>query len=266
MTNVKLKTVELNPEDASVERPENRPFCASDDTAKNKVGILLVHGFTGSPWEMRDIGLHLSQSGAYSLGIRLPGHGTSAEDLAERSYEEWLTAVEVGHRHLSEKCDQVIGVGLSTGSLLLLAAAEKLPFAGLILLSPYLKMRQFLAPLAGIFQHWVKFNRRPVDIGLSPYYYCDRPIATVHQINRLIRRVKGTLSTIKIPTLVACSSGDKTVRSESAITLYNKLGSSRKEYYRFGAEVPHVLTTTDNPQQREVLHIASKFADTLISS
>ena len=265
MNELAIKSIELNPDDANVQRVENRPFIVNGVSNYNSTGVLLVHGFTGSPWEMRDIGLHMAQHNACSLGIRLPGHGTYADDLAVRSYEEWLAAVEEGYQHLADKYDQVVGVGLSTGSLLLLAAAEKLPFAGLALLSPYLKMRQHLAPFAGFLQHFMKFNRRAVDSGVSPYYYQDRPLAGVHQINRLIRRVRKCLGKIKVPALIASAAGDITVNSKSAITLYDRLGSNKKEYYRFGHEVPHVLTTADNPRQDEVLRLTADFTGAIIA-
>jgi len=262
MEETEIKTIELSADDQQVALPENRPYYIIGH-AGNRIGILLVHGFTGSPWEMRLLGQCLAKKADYTLGVRLPGHGTSAEDLAHRSYEEWLSAVEAGYQHLSTKCDQVIGVGLSTGSLLLLAAAESLTFKGLILLSPYLKMRQWLAPLAGLLQYVIKFNRRPVEAELAPYYYQDRPLSSVHQINRLIRRVRKNLSEINIPVLVASASGDMTVDSRSAIDLYNRLGSRKKEYYQFGREVPHVLTTADNPELNEVFKITSRFTEAL---
>ncbi len=133
-------------------------------------------------------------------------------------------------------------------------------FSGLILLSPYLKLRQILAPLAFLFRHFIKYSMRPADLEVSPYYYRERPLASVHQIYRLIKRVKRTLPRIDVPALVASAAGDITVNAESAITLYNRLGSKKKEYYRFGKEVPHVLTTADNPRQDEILQLSTEFA------
>ena len=263
MSKLAIETIELTPDDAQVELADNRPFFIKGCTSQPSTGFLLVHGFTGTPWEMRDIGLHLAEQGNDVLGVRLPGHGTSAEDLAGRKYEEWLAAVEEGYRHLARNHQQIIGVGLSTGSLLLIAAARKHSFAGLILLSPYLKMRQLLAPFAGLLKYFIRYNRRPIDIGVSPYYYQDRPIAGAHQINRLIRKAKKQLPHIDCPTLVASAAGDITVDSRSAVTLFNRLKCKRKEYYRFGKAVPHVLTTADNPKQDELLQISAKFAGTL---
>ena len=146
-----------------------------------------------------------------------------------------------------------------TGALLLLAAAREAEFSGLVLLSPYLKLRQMMAPFAFFLKYFIRYHRRPVDLGVSPYYYRDRPLASVHQIYRLIKHVKRELPQISTPALVASAAGDMTVNSASAITLYNRLGSQKKEYYRFGAEVPHVLTTADNPKLDEVLGLTAGF-------
>ena len=257
-----LETINLCADDERVELPENRPFIIRGSKS-NGVGILLVHGFTGSPWEMRTIGLHQASNHALVLGIRLPGHGTSAADLANRTYEEWLDAVFKGYRYLARECDRVIGIGLSTGALLLLAAAGEVAFARLVLLSPYLKLRQWLAPFSFLLRYFVKYNRRPADMVLMPYYYRDRPLASVHQIYRLIRRVRKILPEISIPVFVASAEGDITVDSSSAIKLFNMLGSATKEYHQFGKEVPHVLTTTDNPRLDELLRMSTGFTEAI---
>lgn len=263
-----LKTITLNDEDGSIPLSENRPFVVSGDRCEASTGILLIHGFTGSPWEMREIGCHLAEQGHLCLGVRLPGHGTSAADLADRSLEEWVESVEQGYRYLQQKTERVIGIGLSTGALLLLATAGRnnnFDFAGLALLSPYLSLRQRLAGSAFWLRHFVRYHRRPIRDSVASYYYAERPLAGVHQINRLLRRVRKQLASIETPAMIACAAGDRTVRPESAIELYNRLGSAKKEYYRFGNEVPHVLTTADNPRQQEILRISSNFVDSVTS-
>jgi esterase/lipase len=58
------------------------------------IGVLLIHGFTGSPPEMRMVGDYLHQRGLSVSGPRLPGHGTSLEDLNRRRWTEWTYYVE----------------------------------------------------------------------------------------------------------------------------------------------------------------------------
>lgn len=266
MQTLQIEEITLSSDDQAIETPENRSFLIRNDNAVDPAGILLVHGFTGTPWEMRDIGIALAGRFRYVLGIRLPGHGTSAEDLALRKYEEWAGAVQEGYNILKRDCDAVVGVGLSTGALLLLHGNRKIPWTGLVLLSPYLKLRHLLAPLAFILRHFIKYNRRPADLEVTPYYYLNRPVAAVHQINRLVRAVRKRLAEVRVPTLVASAAGDITINSKSAIVLYNRIGSTRKEYYRFGREVPHVLTTTDNPEQKEVSRLVSEFIESITAN
>ena len=78
-------------------------------------------------------------------------------------------------------------------------------------------------------------------------------------MNRLLKSVSGHLQSITVPTLVACAKGDKTVDPYSAIEIYRRLGSQIKELHRFGEEVPHVLTTAENPKQAEVFALVDRF-------
>ena len=60
------------------------------------VGVLLIHGWTSSPQEMRDLGKHLAGQGHTVLGLRLPGHATRPADLKRMRWRDWLAAVEDG--------------------------------------------------------------------------------------------------------------------------------------------------------------------------
>ena len=95
---------------------------------------------------MRPLGDFLCARGYTVLGVRLPGHGTSMADLATRSRNEWLTALDNAWQQLAQTHSRVYGVGLSTGALLLLELARSRPLAGLALLSPFLRLGN---PLAG---------------------------------------------------------------------------------------------------------------------
>jgi carboxylesterase len=68
---------------------------------------------------------------------------------------------------------------------------------------------------------------------------------------------------VTTPALVVSSSGDKTVEPESARELFRQLGSRHKEYHCFGPEVPHILTTPENPRWRETLRLTLDFLQRL---
>jgi carboxylesterase len=245
-----------------VGREENLPFLLQP-AERAAAAVLLVHGFTASPWEMRRFGEELAAAGFVALGVRLPGHGSSAEDLSERRWEEWLEAVERGWRLLAAEGRRVYGVGQSTGALLLLALAAERPLSGLVLLSPYLRLRHRLAPLAGVLRFLRRFQRHEVRVELAPFYYDRRPVSGVYQLSRLARRVRRLLPRVTVPTLTLAARGDRTTRPQSAAELHERLGSRRKTFHLFGPEVPHVLTTPENPRWAETLQLTLGFLRSL---
>jgi len=66
----------------------------------NTTGCLLVHGFSGSPPEMRPMGVYLAEKGLTVIGVRLAGHGTTPEDMARTGWRDWVASAEEGLRAL----------------------------------------------------------------------------------------------------------------------------------------------------------------------
>src|SRR5687768_2563414 len=79
------------------------------------IGALLVHGFTGSPFEMRPIGVALAEHGIGSEGVLLGGHGTHPDEMIGRRYTDWIADVEAGLDRVLARHERVVIVGLSMG-------------------------------------------------------------------------------------------------------------------------------------------------------
>ncbi|MFO7981915.1 MAG: alpha/beta fold hydrolase [Desulfuromonadales bacterium] len=237
---------------------QNLPFLL-EPLNPNGAGVVLVHGFTASPWEMRRFGEELAGLGYLVLGTRLPGHGTTPEDLERRRFEEWQETVTEDCRKLMLATRRIYGIGVSTGALLLLGASDELPLSGVVLLSPYLRVQHRLAAHTGLLRFFKRFQHRSLDSRNSRYYYDRRPVRSIHQIQRLIKRTRKLLPELTTPALVVSAEGDRTIRVSTAVELYEKLGSEHKEYHRYGPDVPHVLTTPENPSWREVLELTVEF-------
>jgi carboxylesterase len=245
-----------------VVRPENLPFLLEPEVPRG-AGVLLVHGFTASPWEMRRLGDALAAEGFTPLGVRLPGHGTTPEDLRERRCEEWLEAVARDYRLLAERHQRVYCIGMSTGGLLLLALAESLAPRGLVLLSPFLRLRSSLAPFVGLLRFVRRFQHHPLPPALSPYYYEQRPLEGIYQVSRLIRLVRKVLDRVTAPTLIINAEGDETIRVRSGLELFRKLPPGRKEFHLYGPTVPHVLATRENPRWEATFGLILEFLNGL---
>ena len=106
--------------------------------ASTEVGILLVHGFTGAPKEMRWMGEYVAQHGYTSLGVRLAGHATHPADMIRSRYTDWLASIEDAYAMLRGWVDRVVMIGLSMGGVLSLTAASMFPVSGVVAMStPY---------------------------------------------------------------------------------------------------------------------------------
>lgn len=97
------------------------------DLAGGDRGVLCVHGFTGTPFELRFLGERLHAAGFTVRGLRLPGHGTSVEALEPTGWRDWAAAVDDALDDLHRRCRAVAVVGQSLGGLLALHAAARRP-------------------------------------------------------------------------------------------------------------------------------------------
>jgi carboxylesterase len=86
----------------------------------------LIHGFTGTPKEMRWMGEYLHQQGYTCLGIRLAGHATQPEDMIRSRWTDWTASVEDGYNILSGIANDIFLVGLSMGGTLSLLMSTRL--------------------------------------------------------------------------------------------------------------------------------------------
>jgi carboxylesterase len=113
--------------------PGAEPFSA----AGGPQGVLVLHGFTGNPQSMRPLAQALAAAGFTVELPRLPGHGTTVEDMATTRWADWSAAAEDAYLDLSGRCDDVIVAALSMGGTLAVWLARRHPeIAGLALVNP----------------------------------------------------------------------------------------------------------------------------------
>ncbi|GAA4336085.1 hypothetical protein GCM10023144_30050 [Pigmentiphaga soli] len=102
-----------------------------------RTGVLLIHGLTGTPNEMRLIARGLNNEGFTVHAVRLAGHCGTQDDLVDTGWRDWLASVRAGADRLAARVDRLLVCGLSMGAVLALALAEERPaqVAGVIALS-----------------------------------------------------------------------------------------------------------------------------------
>lgn len=199
------------------------------------VGVLLVHGFTGSPQGLRLLGEYLADNGLKVAGIRLPGHGTTWQDLNTRVRDEWIATVEDGFDRLAAQCDEVFIVSLSFGSSLAVDFAARHPdkVSGLVLLASFLMTkdpRRFLAPVIRLLiQSLPGAGNDIADPEMREIVYDRVPTRAVYQMLQFTRRARKALGSVSCPVLIIHGRNDHTAHPDNARMILDNIGSREKE-------------------------------------
>ena len=197
----------------------------------NRTGILLVHGFTGSPAAMRGLGKYLNETHGYStLGIRLPGHGTQVDDLRRPAWRDWIAAVEDGLNLLKGMSDTIFVAGLSMGGVLTLIAAQRYPIRGAIALSAPYGIQDWRIPFMRPLSLFVPKFKKPGAVGIaaetSYSYFVTHAIAEASGLAKIMQE---GLPQINIPMLLIQSHKDRMIEPNALDLLYERLGTPHKE-------------------------------------
>jgi carboxylesterase len=101
------------------------------------IGVLVLHGFTGNPSSMRGLAESMAELGHHVEMPRLPGHGTTIEEMMETGWDDWTGEVAAAYERLAARVDEVVVMGLSMGGALTLWSAFNLPgVAGIVCINP----------------------------------------------------------------------------------------------------------------------------------
>jgi esterase/lipase len=211
--------------------------------AETNRGVLLIHGLMAAPEEVREWADFLYSQGYTVYAPRLAGHGTSAVDLAQRSYADWVDSVNRGHAILKTCCEQIVVAGFSTGAGLALYQALTKPeaFAAVISISAPLKFKSISSCFAEQLDRWNSFlrlmgiKRLRRDFATNypdnphiNYHRC--PVVSIVQVKALMKKVYKALPTLSIPALIIQADNDPKVESGSGRRIYDRISSLGKAY------------------------------------
>jgi carboxylesterase len=194
-------------------QPGAEPFSADG----GPVGVLVCHGFTGSPRTVRPWAEYLAEAGLTVRAPRLPGHGTTWQDLNRTGWQDWYGAVEGAFDELNGRCEQVFVVGLSMGACLAfrLAQVKSGAVSGLVVVNPSLAPDTRLFLLAPLLKHVIPslpgiagdINKPGGDEG----GYTRVPVRAASSLPALWKLTTRHLSEVTQPVLVYRSTVDHVV-------------------------------------------------------
>ncbi|PZS04356.1 MAG: hypothetical protein DLM69_01955 [Candidatus Chloroheliales bacterium] len=234
----------LDPEVVYRGHPAPEPFYI----AGNQTGVLLIHGYSGSPPEMLPVARYLHERGGYTVvGPLLPGHGTRPEDLRRIHWQQWANAVNYAYANLAAGCERIFLVGLSMGGVLALYQAERLTtdpdrkLAGVVSLAAPMYVNDWRVPFAPFAKYVIRWqgNRytsleektsvRDKAAVKELWSYLRMPSHAAHQLLVLMKQTRRNLATVSVPLLIIHSRHDTTSPPPSAQIIYDSVASADKQ-------------------------------------
>lgn len=189
-------------------------------------GALVLHGLTGSTQSVAGLAAALAAAGFEVEAPLLPGHGTSPEDLASRTWDEWVACAETAYGRLSDRCRSVVAVGLSMGGALAASvAAAHAEVVGLAVVNPLVDppAPSFREVLEGFLAAGEPFlpgiGSDIADPDAREVAYDRLPVAALLSMSRGLVDLQPRLAGIRCPVLLLSSRHDHVVPSVSGDVL-----------------------------------------------
>ncbi len=215
-------------------------------------GVLLLHGLTATPAEVRRLGRNLHRAGFTVSGPLLPGHGETPAALNRVRWQDWFQTAEHAYAELAARCKRVFVGGESTGALLALLLAARHPeAAGVLAYAPALDLnaprwQKLLLPLMALFVPSIP--KGDLDGNTTWQGYRVNPLKGVYQLSRLQAAVRRELPQVTQPLLVVQGRRDQTIDQRSAERVYLGVKSTDKALIYMEKSGHCVLLDDELPQ------------------
>jgi carboxylesterase len=222
---------------------------------------VLVHGFTGGPYEVAPLAEVLGREGFEIEVPILSGHGKGRSEMLRANREDWINSVEESCSKLftgpKDETGLRVLIGFSMGSLITAQLANAYSVDKLVMISPPLfypnPKRLILDGLRLIFG---------TDQGAKKYFkqysakFRNTPIRSTWEFRKLVEECSKCLPEINIPTLILQGELDQVVKPHSAMKVYEQIGSKDKEIHYF-KQSRHLLVLDE--EQEQVIDCIKRF-------
>ena len=223
------------------------------------VGVLLLHGLTGTPAEMRVLGEALAADGYGVHAPLLPGRGTRQQDMHALCWEDWMAAALQAYDALAERHESVVVGGVSAGGTMALDVALRRRPAALLLYATALAIRDRIAYVTPyiwrVVRSWPSPQSDCVEAETRTPCYDRAPLRAVSELIGGIRRVRSRLEEIQAPALVAHAVTDRFVPVACSYELSRRLRGPVRTLFLEGTG--HGITA--DAKRHEVASVSQAF-------
>ena len=226
----------------------------------SKNGVLIIHGFSSTTYEVKELAEFLGINGYHSIAKNLPGHGTTVENCNKIQYHDWLYFVKEEIAKLVSQSEKTYVIGCSMGAVLALYGASSFPLNGCVVGGTVLDFNNpftinYIIPLlSNIIK---KRNKKSMQSEKQTdkvrfYGYDEYPLIALNEMRKLNKFVKKNLSKVKCPSLIIHSHADRMSLIKNVRIVYDSINSKKKER-KFVNKAHHNLFD-DNPDQQLIFN------------
>lgn len=196
------------------------------------VGVLVCHGFTGTPQSLRPLAEHLADTGFTVRLPRLTGHGTTWQELNRTQWQDWYAVVDAAFRELHARCGTVVVLGLSMGGTLATRLAQEHGprVRGLVLINPVYRVDDVRLKVLPVLKHLtssvagIASDIKKPD-GPRELAYARTPLKALASQTQLWQVVVRDLPEVTQPVLLLRSAVDHVVPASSSALLLSRISS-----------------------------------------
>ncbi|MED1202683.1 alpha/beta hydrolase [Heyndrickxia acidicola] len=210
----------------------------------NQEVCIIIHGFSGNPWEIKPLANALEQMGYQVITPLLPGHSMNKEKMSKVTALEWIQMIEIVVKKAMAENKKIHLMGFSMGAMIASIIANRQQVSTLVLLSPavYILTPKLLKLKA---ERFFQQNRKTFSLSeQSPLnnqsFIRSTPIYNVFQFNKIVRQAKRIFHHISIPICIIHGEKDETVDPRSSELIYSVASSTEKEIHYLPLSKHHI--------------------------
>ena len=227
----------------------------------SSVGIYIIHGFSNTTYEVKELAKFLGDQGFHTIANNLPGHGTTVEECNRVKYQMWIEHVVQDIANLISISEKTYVIGCSMGANLALYLSSMFPLNGCIVGGTVLKFNNpFTIHITNrLLCKIIKFSKKKIknDSNIKYYGYSSYPLIALNEMRKLTKKVIRKLPKVKSPLLIIHTESDRLSLKENVDLVYNKTSSKIKQ--KFFIKHAHHNLFDDNLDQKEIFNEVLKF-------
>lgn len=223
----------------------------------SRKGCYIIHGFTSTTYETRELAEFLGENGFHTVTENLPGHATTSQECNRVKYQDWLSFIDRKVAEFSTECDELYVVGMSMGGVLAMYAADLFPLkavvaaASVFRFADHYKLKFFNSVLCSLFPMQSKLSSYDKSIrdNLIFFGYKEYPMKALNEFRKMNKLVLQKLNNISCPALIMHAENDKTSMEININLITDRIGSEKISVKRYAHASHNIFIQSDDQKQ-----------------